>query len=467
MTATERVRLTRDRHDPTVTFLGATETVTGSRYLVEGRHSRVLVDCGLFQGQKRLRQRNWAAPGFDPASLSAVVLTHAHIDHTGYLPRLCQLGYGGAVHCTGGTADLLRILLPDAAHLQEEDARRANERGYARHRPALPLYTEADAARALERLRPHGYHDRFDIAPGMTATFTRAGHILGSGCLRLEVDGTTILFTGDVGRPVDPIMKPPEPPPAADYLVTESTYGDRRHAEGDVTVELERIVKTAAGRGGVVLVPAFAVGRAQHMLHVLAVLERAGRIPRLPVFLDSPMAINATRIFCDHAEDHRLSEEQCHAMCDLAEYTRTPAESKAIDARTGPMIVVSASGMATGGRILHHFRRFLSDARTTVVFAGFQAAGTRGRSLVDGADEIKLHGQYMPVRARIEQIHGLSAHADYREMLDWFDGGKLAPKRVFVTHGEAAAADAFRRRVEDTFGWPAVVPEHGSRWTLK
>lgn len=454
------------RH-PTITFFGAAETVTGSRYLVEGRDARVLVDCGLFQGYKRLRERNWSAPGFDAASLDAVVLTHAHIDHTGYLPRLCKLGYEGPVHCTNGTADLLHILLPDAAYLQEEDARRANEHGYARHRPAMPLYTGPDAERALERLNPHGYHDRFEIAPGIAATFTRAGHVLGSACLRIDVDGTSILFTGDVGRPVDPVMRPPEPPPTADYLVTESTYGDRRHAESDVADELARIVTETAGRGGVVLVPAFAVGRAQHMLHLLAELERAGRVPHLPVFLDSPMAISATRIFCDHGEDHRLSEAQCHSMCDLAEYTRTPKESKAIDERSGPMIVVSASGMATGGRILHHFRRFLSDRRTTVAFAGFQAAGTRGRSLVDGADEVKVHGQYVPVRARIEQLHGLSAHADYREMLDWLEVGALAPGRVFVTHGESSAADAFRRRIEDSLGWEAVVPEHGSRWTIE
>lgn len=450
----------------TITFLGAAETVTGSRYLVQSERTRVLVDCGLFQGYKKLRQRNWAAPPFDPRSLDAVVLTHAHIDHTGYLPKLCLAGFNGPVHCTAGTRDLLEILLPDSGYLQEEDAKRANRYGYSRHRPALPLYTREDAERSLERLDPRAFDQRFDIAPGVAGRFTRAGHILGAACLTLDAEGTTIAFTGDVGRPSDPIMRAPEPLAAADYLVTESTYGDRRHPPEDVADALQRIVRDSARRGGAVLVPAFAVGRAQHLLHVLAELASAGRIPDLPVFLDSPMAISATEIFCAHQADHRLTEEQCHRMCDIAQYTRATDESKAIDRRSGPMIIVSASGMATGGRILHHFARFLPDERTTVLFAGFQAAGTRGRSLVDGADEVKLHGRYVPVRARVEQLHGLSAHADYPELLGWLGEGEISPRRAFVTHGEPAAADALRRRLGGRFGWEAVVPEHGSRWTL-
>ena len=452
--------------EPRIRFLGAADTVTGSRYLVETGGARVLVDCGLFQGYKKLRERNWAAPPFDPASLDAVVLTHAHIDHTGYVPRLCKLGFRGPILCTRGTRDLLQILLPDSGFLQEEDARRANKYGYTRHRPAEPLYTRADAEASLAQLRPVPFSERFDVARGVTGTFRRAGHILGSASLALEAGAVTSTFSGDVGRPADPIMRPPEPLGPTDYLVIESTYGDRRHPPEEVAQSLERVVHETVKKGGMILVPAFAVGRAQHLLHLLATLRAERRIPALPVFLDSPMAIAATSLFCDHKDDHRLSDEQCRAMCFGVTYTRTPDESKAIDRRAGPMVVVSASGMATGGRVLHHLRRFLPDERNTVLVVGYQAAGTRGRSLVDGADELKIHGEYVPVRARIVQVEGLSAHADYAEMIAWLQQSRLAPRRVFVTHGEPAAADAFRRRLRDTFGWDAVVPDDGSAWPL-
>jgi metallo-beta-lactamase family protein len=306
----------------------------------------------------------------------------------------------------------------------------------------------------------------FGPAPGISARFARAGHILGSACLALRTATETIAFSGDVGRPQDPIMRPPDAFPPADYVVVESTYGDRRHPEESVSDALARLVRETAERGGTIVVPAFAVGRAQHLLHLLAELRRENRIPALPVFLDSPMAINATDIFCRHKDDHRLSEVECHAMCKLASYTRTADESKAIDRRSEPMVVISASGMATGGRILHHLRRFLPDPRNAVLLVGFQAAGTRGRSLADGADELKIQGQYVPVRARVVQIQGLSAHADYAELLDWLRKSGASPRRAFVTHGEPAAADAFRRRLRDHLGWNAVVPADGSTWTL-
>ena len=449
-----------------ISFLGAAGTVTGSKYLIETGAARVLVDCGLFQGVKTLRERNWLAPPVDPARLDAIVLTHAHIDHTGYLPRLVKDGFRGRVYCTTGTLDLLRILLPDSGHLQEEAARHADERGYSRHRPALPLYTEEDARVCLQHIDGIEFASDFAPAPGISARFSRAGHILGSACLWIRTATESIAFSGDVGRPEDPIMRPPESLPLADYVVVESTYGDRRHPEEAAPDALARLVRETAERAGTIVVPAFAVGRAQHLLHLLAELRRANRIPTLPVFLDSPMSIDATDIFCRHKDDHRLSESECHAMCKVATYTRSADESKAIDRRSGPMIVVSASGMATGGRILHHLRRFLPDPRNAVLLVGFQAAGTRGRLLSEGADELKIHGQYVPVRARVVQIQGLSAHADYAELLDWLRKSGTAPRRAFVTHGEPAAADAFRRRLRDELGWNAVVPTDGSSWTL-
>jgi metallo-beta-lactamase family protein len=452
---------------PRITFHGATDTVTGSRYLVEHGPARLLVECGLFQGLKKLRLRNWRAPGFDPASIDAVILTHAHIDHSGYLPRLCKDGFRGTVYCTEGTRDLLRILLPDAGYLQEEEARLANRHGYSRHQPALPLYTRAEAEACLEQLAPVAYHEEFTPASGVTASFTRAGHIVGSGCLRLGLGDTSLTFTGDVGRPADPLMKAPEPLPATDYLVVESTYGDRRHPATDVAGELARVVAETVERHGVVVVPAFAVGRAQHLLHLLAELRAANRIPPIPIFLDSPMAIDATHLFRRHVIDHGLSEAACTAMCRLPLYSHTSDDSKAIDRRAEPMIVISASGMATGGRVLHHLARFLPDPRNTVLLVGYQSAGTRGRALADGTDELKIHGQYVPVRARVVQLQGLSAHADYRELLDWLAASRLAPRRAFVTHGEPAAADALRRRLGDELGWQAIVPDLGERYLLE
>lgn len=449
-----------------LSFLGAAETVTGSRYLIESASSRILVDCGLFQGWKKLRERNWAAFPVEPASLDAIVLTHAHIDHSGYLPRLRNLGFEGPVYCTRGTRDLLQILLPDAGYLQEEAARHANRYGYSKHTPALPLYTREDAERSLSSLSPVAFYETFEAAPGITARFGRAGHIVGSAFVELRVGERSIAFSGDVGRPQDPIMKPPDALSRADYLVLESTYGDRRHSGEDIEQALAQAINTTFERGGVTIVPSFAVGRTQHLLHLLARLRAQGRIEPMPIFLDSPMAISATELFHAHVSEHRLSSADAEAMSNIAEYSHTADDSKAIDRRSGPMIIISASGMATGGRILHHLRRFLPDKRNTVLFVGYQAAGTRGRSLVDGADEIKLLGVYVPVQAQVVQLPGLSAHADYRELLAWLRPIEPAPQRVFVTHGEPAAADAMRRQLRDVLGWEAVVPDDGSTWLL-
>ena len=450
------------RGNPSVTFHGAARTVTGSRYLLRSDRARVLVDCGLFQGGEDMRARNREDPGFDPRSLDAVVLTHAHVDHAGYLPRLCASGYSGPVLCTPGTRSLLGILLRDGAHLQEEEVRRAARRGRARR----PLYTRADVETALALLQPRPFHAPFDVALGMSARFARAGHILGAASVAVRVEDRSINFTGDVGRPQDPVMVSPEPLWEADYLVTESTYGDRLHPDSSVFDVLERIVVETAARGGSVLVPAFAVGRAQHLMHLLAELRAEGRVPELPTFLDSPMAIDATHVFCDHLADHRLSPEQCRAACGVARYTRTVAESRAINETTGPKVVISASGMATGGRVLHHLRRMLPDYRNTVLFAGFQAPGTRGHALVHGAAAVDIHGRSVQVRARVESLGGLSAHGDYAEMLAWLAESDLSPRRVFVTHGEGEAADAFGRRLQEAFGWEVEVPSAGSCWAL-
>lgn len=421
----------------------------------------MLVDCGLFQGWG-LRKRNLAAFPIHPSDIDAVVLTHGHLDHTGYLPKLCKSGFSGRVHCTSGTRDLLGVLLPDSGYLMEEAARRAERMG----RDEELLYDRADAERCLTRISPHSYAETAEIVPGVSVSFSRAGHILGSSSVHLLDGETTITFSGDVGRPNDPIMKAPDELPDTDFLVLESTYGDRAHPSEDVDDMIAEIIAEIVEKRGVLVVPAFAVGRAQHLLHIIARLGERGRIPAVPVFLDSPMAINATGIFCRNRVDHGLSEAECHQMCGVATYSRTPRESRAIDRTPGPKVVVSASGMMSGGRILHHLRRFLPEPQNTVLVVGYQAKGTRGRALVDGVDSLKIHGSEVPVRARVVQAHGLSAHADYLEMTDWLRRSNVEPKRVFLTHGEPSAIASFREHLVGAFGWDVVAPEQGSSYSL-
>lgn len=442
-----------------VTFLGATETVTGSRFFVEARDQRILVDCGLYQGLKHLRARNWAELPIRPASIDAVVLTHAHIDHSGYLPRLVRSGFDGPVLCTDATADLLGILLPDAARIQEEDAARAARHGSSRHTPPLPLYTEQDAQAALRLVRPHRFDRPVDLGPGASVTFSPVGHILGASTVTVTDGDRTIGFTGDVGRPGDPLVREPSPMQPCDLLVCESTYGDRRHPDTDPVDELAELVARTIGRGGSVVIPAFAVGRAQTLLHLLSRLREQGRLPDVPVFLDSPMAVHATEVLLRHPEEHRLSPEQVQTMMAGVELVSTPAESKAIADRKGPLIIVAASGMATGGRVLHHLIRLAPDPRTTVLFTGYQAAGTRGDAMLKGAGEIKVWGEYVPVRAEVRLLDGLSAHADSHELCDWLAASHLAPERVMVVHGEPASADAMRRLLTDRFGWRVQVAQ--------
>jgi metallo-beta-lactamase family protein len=442
----------------TITFCGAAETVTGSRFVCESADHRVLVDCGLFQGIKRLRELNWSRFPVEPASIDAVLVTHAHIDHSGYLPALVRDGFGGDIWCTPGTAALARVLLLDSAHLHEEDARVANRRKSSRHKPALPLYTRADAERCLEHLHPVAPGATFTPVPGIDALFTPNGHILGSASVRLDDARASVSFTGDVGRASDPIMRPPEPLPAADHVVTESTYGNRSHGDGDASDELEAAVNRTVGRGGTLLLPVFAVGRAQTVLHLLTELRLAGRIPEVPTCLNSPMAIEATDLFLKLRDEHKLSDEECRRMRDGVEFVRTVEESKELASRHGPMIVLAASGMATGGRVLHHLEQLLPDHRNTVLFTGYQAPGTRGDAMVNGARQIKIWGRYIAVRAEVEQIDSLSAHADADELVAWLSQTPVPRWGASVVHGEAAAADTLRLRLRDELGWEARVP---------
>ncbi len=449
-----------------LSFLGAVGTVTGSKYLLEAGSRRLLVDCGLFQGFKQLRLRNWAPLPFDPASLDAVLLTHAHLDHSGYIPLLVKNGFAGPIYSTDATRDLCAVLLPDSGHLQERDAEFANKHGFSKHRPAKPLYTQAEAEACIERFVPVAFEQDFDVAENLKVRFLPAGHILGAALIHVNYAGAKLLFSGDLGRPGSATMLDPAVVRETDFLVVESTYGDRHHEEVDAEDRIAEIVNRVAKRGGTILIPAFAVGRAQSILFHLQRLRRDKRIPDIPIFLDSPMAIDASDIFCDHLGEHRLTAEQCRAACRVATYVHEAEDSKALDANAVPKIIISASGMATGGRILHHLKHFVSDARNAVLFTGFQAGGTRGAAMTGGAKTVKIHGAYIPVRAEIENLHMLSAHADADEILAWLGNFASAPRQTFVTHGEPAASDALRRRIEEELGWSCSVPEYRDRVEL-
>lgn len=443
-----------------ITFMGATGTVTGSKYLIEDENKKFLIDCGLFQGLKELRLRNWDKLPVDPGSIDAVVLTHAHLDHSGYLPLLVKNGFKGPIYCSDATMDLCGILLPDSGHIQESDAERANRYGYTKHKPAMPLYTEDDAYAALEQFKPVKFGKEYALSDMLTFSLSRAGHILGAACVTISDGQIKTVFSGDLGRPNDPIMKAPAQIQQADYLILESTYGDRLHEKTHPMDQMEDIINRTFHRGGIVIIPSFAVGRAQLILYYLHELIRAGRIPKVPVYLDSPMAIDATKQWQDHIEDHRLDAKKCGEVCRTATYTQSVAESKALDTGAVPAIIVSASGMATGGRVLHHLAHYISDERNSVLFAGYQAAGTRGARLVHGEKEIKIFGHLYPVEAEIHNLASLSAHGDYAEIIDWLKGFTSPPRKVFLTHGEPEAASSFKFKIEDKLGWEVEIPSY-------
>ena len=450
-----------------IQFLGATGTVTGSKYLVTAQGCRILVDCGLFQGYKALRRQNWEALPFDPASLHAVILTHAHLDHSGYLPLLVRNGFRGKVYCTAATRDLCHLLLPDSGHLLEEEANYANRHGTSRHAPALPLYSEADAVRALKALEAVEFGHTLKLTNHLSMQFLRAGHILGAAMVRLRHHGRVLTFTGDLGRPHDPLMAAPQTLEETDYLVLESTYGDRLHEHEDPLAKLGKVIRDTTARGGVVVIPSFAVGRAQELLYYIWQLKQRGEVPAvLPVYLNSPMAADATAIYLKHRQDHLLDAAQCEAVCHTARIVNTVEESIALNESRTPKVIIAASGMATGGRVLHHLAAFAPDSRNTIVFAGFQAGGTRGAAMVGGATSIKIFGEYVPVRANVIQMSNLSAHADQQEILAWLAHLQRPPQQTFITHGEPDASDALRRCIEEKLHWNCRVPQYRDREEL-
>ena len=463
-----------------LTFMGAARTVTGSKHLLDTGAHKVLVDCGLFQGLKDLRQRNWEALPVRATEITSLVLTHAHLDHCGYIPRLVAQGFKGRVFCTPATAELARVVLMDAAHLQEEDAERANRKGYTRHQPALPLFTERDAARALELLQPVGYLRPMPVAPGVTAEFLDAGHLLGSSYARVFVEPSnkTILFGGDLGRYSRPVLPDPTPVTAADYLLVESTYGNRIHEQDDDGARIAQIIRETADRGGKVVIPAFALGRVEELLYWIDRLEERRQIPVLPVYVDSPMAATVLSEYRKRKDEldpeiaamaapgtgHVVAERRMCAFCtSKLTVVSTIAESRAVQESNTPSIVISASGMATGGRVLHHLARALPNPRNTVLFAGYQAAGTRGRQLKDGAKFTKIHGVEVQVAARIEAIDSMSAHADANEIMRWLGHFKTPPTTTFLVHGEVEPMDALKRRIEAELRWTVKTPGHLER----
>ena len=460
-----------------LTFLGATQTVTGSKYLLEAGGERLMIDCGLFQGHKELRLRNWSPLPVDPSSIHWVVLTHAHLDHTGYLPRLVKDGFRGQVWASSATVDLSGLTLPDSGHLQEEDAFYANKKGFSKHKPALPLYTHDEAVRSLELFRATHESKPLELSAHFRVRFIRAGHILGARMVEVTVTeegkAVTVLFSGDIGRFPQLIIREPGIPDAVDYLVCESTYGDRLHPTDDFQVRLAEIVERTAARGGSVIIPSFAIGRTQELLYLFRLLINRNLMHDLPIHVDSPMAIDATDLYRKHHEDHNLQADEFEAgghrlfAQPNVHFDRSVEASKALNDCRYPTIIISASGMATGGRVLHHLARCLPDHRNTILFVGFQAPGTRGHSIQSGAAAVKMHGQQVPVRAQVETIQHLSAHADYREIMGWLEKFPSQPRKTFVTHGEIHAAKALKERISVSLGWTAEVPSYLEKVSLE
>lgn len=450
----------REQHPPTLRFLGAADTVTGSRYLIRSQGHRILIECGLFQGYKHLRDRNRVPFQISPANVDAVVITHAHLDHSGYIPALVRDGFHGPVYATPGTTELCTLLLPDSGYLQEEEARYADHRASSTHHPPVPLYTAADAVRSLDNFKIRDFDSTFPLPGGIEATFLPAGHILGAAQVHLKLAGRSIHFTGDLGRADDPLMYPPRALEPVNVLVTEATYGNRTHPLDNPEAELGDIITRVAKRHGVIMIAAFAVGRAETVLLHLSRLLAKHAIPSIPVYLNSPMAIDASDMYQRHREEHRLKEREFRAMYKVATPVRSPDESKLLNLRGGPMIIISASGMLTGGRILHHLAAYGPDRRNAIILSGYQAGGTRGASLAAGEKHLRIYGQDIKIEAEVIQMEGLSAHADSNELIQWMKTAPTAPTMTYITHGEPDASDTLRARIKRQLGWRARVPEH-------
>lgn len=450
-----------------IKFLGATNTVTGSKYLLTYRDKKILVDCGLFQGLKELRLKNWAEFPIKPTEIDSVILTHAHIDHSGYLPKLVKNGFRGKIYCTPATKQLCEILLPDAGYLMEEEARYANLKGFSKHSPALPLFTQQDAKDSLAFFHTVNFEKPFFLNNDLECKFIYGGHILGAAQVFLTWKEGNILFSGDLGRPGDPIMKPASlAPKNVKNLVIESTYGGRTHAKTDPLYALGEILNKTFRRNGTVIIPAFAVGRTQIMMYYLAQLKEKKIIPDIPIFLNSPMAISVTGIYCEMHSEHRLSETEIFNTCDIVRYVNREEESRNLNLKTGPMVIIAGSGMATGGRVLHHIRQFAPHPENLILFAGYQAAGTRGATLVGGGRAVKMHGQMVPINCEVINFDFLSAHADAEEMSDWLRQSKINPSKVFITHGEPTMSQLFSEKLKNQFNWDCLRPNYEEDFEL-
>lgn len=449
-----------------LSFLGAAGTVTGSRYVITVGKKNILVDCGLFQGLKRLRLKNWEPFPIEPDQIDAVVLTHAHLDHSGYLPRLIKDGFKGPIYATPATIALCKILLMDSGKLAEEEARYLNRHKKTRHQPALALYTQVEAQNTFEYFQPVHFESETALSEDISFSFSYAGHILGAASVLFKINDQTLFFTGDLGRSSNPILRPPSPPPKADFIVTESTYGLRLHSNESILKFLAREITSCVEKKGVTLIPAFAVGRAQEIIFYLWQLKLRNQIPNIPVYLDSPMASDASALLIEHLKDQKLSSTEAQEMFRSLRYVKDVQESKALHQSEESKVIISASGMLTGGRILHHIKHFGPKENTTILLAGYQAAGTRGEALEKGASEIKIHGEYVPIRAQVRSIPNLSAHADTNELIAWFKTNHPPPKKVFITHGEPSSSEALRLRLTDILGWKCHIPELGETVTL-